>query len=112
MVVLCGGWPGDSWILVPISRTIVPIFPGGPHSVMVRTLRKEDWFPADGFPLVVTRRDPQEPFGLHSHEFSEIVFITGGSGLHVCEDESWPLAAGDVFVIGGELAHDYQDMDG
>ena len=50
---------------------------------MIRTLRKEDWFHSDGFPIVVARRDPQEPFGLHAHEFSEIVIITGGTGLHV-----------------------------
>jgi AraC-like DNA-binding protein len=79
---------------------------------MIRTLRKGDWFHPDGFPLVVARRNPQEPFGLHSHEFAEIVIITGGTGLHVSGHESWPLAAGDVFVIGGERPHDYRDMDG
>ena len=79
---------------------------------MIRTLRKEDWFHADGFPIVVARRDPQEPFGLHAHEFSEIVIITGGTGLHVTGRESWPLAAGDVFVIGGSRPHDYRDIHG
>ena len=44
------------------------------------------------------------------HEFSEIVIITGGSGLHVTGRESWPLAAGDVFVIGGSRPHDYRDI--
>jgi AraC family L-rhamnose operon transcriptional activator RhaR/AraC family L-rhamnose operon regulatory protein RhaS len=78
---------------------------------MVRTLRKEDWFHSDGFPIAVARRDPQEPFGLHSHEFSEVVVITGGRGLHVSGRESWPLAVGDVFVIGGARPHDYRDMD-
>ena len=56
-------------------------FPSRPHAV-IRTLRKEDWFHPDGFPLVVARREPQEPFGLHSHEFAEIVIITGGTGLY------------------------------
>ncbi len=79
---------------------------------MVRILRKEDWFPPDGFPIVVARRDPQEPFGLHAHEFAEVVIITGGTGLHVTGKETWPLIAGDVFVIGGDRPHDYQDMDG
>jgi AraC-like DNA-binding protein len=79
---------------------------------MIRTLRKEDWFHADGFPVVVARRDPQVPFGLHTHEFSEIVIITGGTGLHVTGRETWPLAAGDVFLIGGDRPHDYRDMNG
>jgi AraC-like DNA-binding protein len=78
---------------------------------MVRTLRKTDWFHADRFPIAVERRDPQEPFGLHRHDFSELVLVTGGRGLHVTGAESWPLAAGDVFVLGGSRPHDYQNMD-
>ena len=61
--------------------------------------------------MAVERRDPQPPFGLHAHEFSEVVIITGGHGLHLTGKESWPLAAGDVFVISGARPHDYQDMD-
>ncbi len=77
----------------------------------MRILKKEDWFHADGFPISVQRRDPQEPFGIHAHEFSEIVLVTGGQGLHVTGEDSWPLATGDVFVIGGSRPHDYWNMD-
>ena len=77
----------------------------------LRILKKEEWFHEDGFPISVERRDPQEPFGIHSHEFSEIVIITGGKGLHVTGEDSWQLAAGDVFVIGGSRPHDYLNMD-
>ena len=77
---------------------------------MIRTLKKEDWFHADGFPIAVERRDPQEPFGLHDHEFSELVIITGGRGLHVTGQDSWQLGTGDVFVIGGSRPHDYLNM--
>lgn len=77
----------------------------------LRILKKEDWFHEDGFPLSVERRDPQEPFGIHSHEFSELVIITGGKGLHVTGEDSWQLAVGDVFVIGGSRPHDYLNMD-
>ncbi len=78
---------------------------------MLRVLKKEEWFPADGFPIAVECRDPQEPFGLHAHEFSEIVIITGGTGLHVTGEDSWQLATGDVFVIGGSRPHDYLNME-
>ena len=78
---------------------------------MFRVLKTEDWFHADGFPISVQRRDPQEPFGLHAHQFVELVIITGGRGLHVTGKESWPLAAGDVFVISGSRPHDYRNMD-
>jgi AraC-like DNA-binding protein len=77
----------------------------------MKVLKKEDWFPVDGFPIVVERRDPQEPFGLHSHEFSEIVIITGGRGVHITGEDSYSLATGDTFVIGGTRPHDYLNMD-
>jgi len=76
----------------------------------IRTLTKDDWFHADGFPIAVERRDPQEPFGLHDHEFSELVIVTGGRGLHVTGQDSWQLSTGDVFVIGGSRPHDYLNM--
>jgi len=77
---------------------------------MIRTLKKKDWFRADGVPIAVEIRDPQEPFGLHCHEFWEIVIISGGSGLHVTDKDSWQLAAGDAFVIGGARPHDYHNL--
>jgi len=78
---------------------------------MVRILKKSDWFGPDGFPIAVERRDPQEPFGLHAHEFAEIVIVTGGSGIHITGEDSWQLSAGDTFVIGGSRPHDYVNME-
>lgn len=77
---------------------------------MIRTLSKEESFHADEFPLAIQRRDPQHPFGLHAHEFCELVIITGGRGLHVTGNDSWQLSKGDVFVIGGSRPHDYHNM--
>lgn len=77
----------------------------------MKVLKKQDWFHADGFPIVVERRDPQEPFGLHCHEFSEIVIITGGAGVHITGEDSYELKPGDTFVIGGDRPHDYLNMD-
>jgi AraC-like DNA-binding protein len=77
----------------------------------LRTLKTHEWFHTDGFPIAVERRDPQEPFGLHAHEFSELVIITGGTGMHVTGHESWPLVTGDVFVISGARPHNYRQMD-
>ena len=57
------------------------------------------------------RREPQSVFPSHKHEFAEIVFVTGGKGRHVVGRETWPLVAGDVFVIGGPQAHAYRDLD-
>lgn len=78
---------------------------------MIPTLQKDDWFHPDGFPIAVERRTPQQPFGLHAHEFSEIVIITSGCGLHVTGEDSWRLSPGDAFVIGGSRPHDYQNLE-
>ena len=78
-----------------------------PHAI----LKRKDWFQPDGFPIAVERRDPQEPFGLHAHEFAEIVIITSGRGVHITGQESYPLNTGDVFVIGGHRHHDYHSME-
>jgi AraC-like DNA-binding protein len=75
-----------------------------------RILKIDEWFHPDGFPISVERRDPQEDFGPHSHEFAELVIVTGGKCLHVTGNDSWEIAAGDVFVIAGPREHHYQDM--
>lgn len=84
---------------------------GDGHSRRMQVLKKQDWFHDDGFPIVVERRDPQEPFGLHCHEFSEIVIITGGKGVHITGEDTYELTVGDTFVIGGARPHDYLNMD-
>lgn len=78
---------------------------------MLSTLRSADWFHEDGFPIAIEWRDPQEAFPTHNHDFSEIVIVMGGKGLHVIGRESWTLSTGDVFVIGGSRSHAYRDLD-
>jgi AraC-like DNA-binding protein/mannose-6-phosphate isomerase-like protein (cupin superfamily) len=78
---------------------------------MLKTLRTKDWFAADGLPVAIERRDPQPAFPPHRHEFSEIVLVTSGTALHVVGRESWPLTAGDVFVIGGSQSHEYRELE-
>ncbi len=78
---------------------------------MKRILRIDDWFHADGFPISIERREPQEVFGAHAHEFSELVIVTGGTGRHVIGHDSWEVSAGDVFVIAGTREHEYRDLN-
>jgi len=77
----------------------------------IKTLKTSDWFHEDGFPIVVEPRNPQQPFGLHNHEFCEIAIITGGTGLHVTGELSWPISSGDAFVISGQRPHTYKNME-
>lgn len=78
---------------------------------MILNLRKEDFFKPVDSPIAMARRLPQWPFEIHSHEFCEIVFILGGHGLHITENEAYPVEAGDVFVITGSRSHGYKELD-
>lgn len=77
---------------------------------MKRILKINEWFHPDGFPISVERREPQELFEAHAHEFAELVIVTGGKCLHVTGHDSWELTAGDVFVISGPREHEYRDL--
>lgn len=77
---------------------------------MKRILKIDEWFHPDGFPISVERREPQELFEPHGHEFAELVIVTGGKCLHVTGNDSWELTAGDVFVIAGPREHEYRDL--
>ncbi len=70
-------------------------------------LTKAEFFGDLSLPIELIRRNPQEPFPLHTHEFSELVIVFAGRGTHVTESEEWSIQAGDVFVIQGERAHGY-----
>jgi AraC-like DNA-binding protein len=81
-----------------------------------------DYFGADGFPVtarrVVTKRGggPSHPNDVteidHYHDFSELVLVLSGRGRHVLEGESFPVAAGNVFVVQGQQVHSFRERDG
>ncbi len=57
------------------------------------------------------RRNPQIPYPLHTHDFSELVIIMGGRGTHITKYSRFELLAGDVFVINGETSHGYENPE-
>lgn len=81
-----------------------------------------DYFGADGFP-VTARRVRTEAGGRpshkhdvteidHYHDFCELVLVISGRGRHVLEGESFPVAAGNVFVVQGQQVHSFRDREG
>lgn len=79
---------------------------------MVDTLPKSRYFADNLIPLAVIHSVTQFPMSRHAHQFSELVIVSKGSGIHGTGRESWPVSAGDVFVIAGARAHEYRDTDG
>ena len=79
---------------------------------MPDVIRRRDIFGPDDFAIVVNRRiSSSRTFKSHTHEFSELVVIQGGRGIHATAGEEWPLAAGDVFVVNGARPHEYRQME-
>jgi AraC-like DNA-binding protein len=64
---------------------------------------------SNGFPLVVTRMRHHGPTTLHNHDFTELVIIIGGRGEHFSSDASYPVIAGDAFVV--TEAHGYRNTE-
>jgi hypothetical protein len=48
----------------------------------------------------------------HYHDFSELVIVTGGTGLHWVEGFEFHVAAGDVFLIQGDQQHYFKKLNG
>lgn len=78
----------------------------------MKQLHREDFFPRPGLPLRILRRNPQPPFPEHTHDFIELVIVTGGKGIHFTrEGGAYPVTAGDVFVIREKRMHGYRDLE-
>ncbi|WP_438449208.1 helix-turn-helix domain-containing protein [Gorillibacterium sp. sgz5001074] len=51
-------------------------------------------------------------FDIHSHDYSELVVILDGSAVHIIEGREYPISAGQVFLIHGNVSHGYKDVRG
>ncbi len=47
---------------------------------------------------------------MHTHDYTELVVVTGGCGMHIAGQERYPLTIGDVFIIPPGYAHGYSDI--
>lgn len=89
---------------------------------MALLARGVDYFGRDGFPVTV-RVVRTEPAGApshphdvtevdHYHDFCELVIVLSGRGRHLLEGESFPVSAGNVFVVQGSQVHCFRDREG
>ena len=50
---------------------------------------------------------------LHQHQFIEISYVAAGSGIHRIWNKSYPVSAGDLFLLNTAVAHNFfTDSDG
>lgn len=78
---------------------------------MSLVLAKADYLPSDAMPVAVADRVPQPSFPPHSHEFSEIVIVWRGNGLHVLNERPWLVTCGDLFYIKDRDYHSYESVN-
>ena len=75
------------------------------------TLKTEDWFRTNGFPIAIERREPHEPFEPHAHEFCEIVIVAGDRALRPTRHDSRQPGTGDVLVLGNSETRLYREIE-
>jgi AraC family L-rhamnose operon transcriptional activator RhaR/AraC family L-rhamnose operon regulatory protein RhaS len=60
-----------------------------------------------GYSLTINRQPQQLDTKLHTHQFKELVIIINGKGIHFSGKDSYPIMAGDCFVV--DEPHGYKD---
>jgi AraC-like DNA-binding protein len=75
------------------------------------TLKAKNRFHSNGFPIAVDRPNPQDLGDRSARDCSEIVIIVSGCALRISGGDSWPVTAGDVFVVGRHETREYREME-
>lgn len=74
----------------------------------MRTVTIQD-FSEDEFPLAAIYSAKHRGYPVHNHDFTELVIVFSGSGLHTINDEEYIIKGGDVFVINPPVSHSYSE---
>ena len=77
---------------------------------------RADFFPKDGCPIALRTIQGDQPSQhegdltdiRHTHDFSELIIITGGGGEHWINGATYQVAAGDIFLIQGNTEHYFE----
>ena len=89
---------------------------------MARKALGENYFSSSKYPINIYRvyiRDPKEQENRkldytekkHSHDFSELVIVTEGNGVHWVEGMEHVILAGDVFLVQGNQQHYFKQRN-
>ena len=74
-------------------------------------LMGKDFFKPNEIRIEILHRNPQPPYPIHTHDFSELVLVLNGHGTHFTRKHTFQVGRGDLFVINGDRAHGYQDLE-
>lgn len=74
---------------------------------MVEQLSKQDFFEEGNVPIAVFKQLATFDRQPHSHDFYEIMIITGGTAVHEFDGRQHSISMGDLFVIAPNQVHGY-----
>lgn len=74
-------------------------------------LMGRDFFNTQEIPIKILHRTPQPEYPIHTHDFSELALVLKGHGIHFTKKNKFQVGTGDLFIINGDLAHGYKDLD-
>lgn len=74
----------------------------------MQTIKIRD-FSDDEFPLAVMYSPEHRGYPLHNHDFTELVIVFSGTGLHTINNEEYTIKGSDVFVINPPVSHSYSE---
>ncbi|OCG07728.1 hypothetical protein A9G13_05810 [Gilliamella sp. wkB178] len=74
-------------------------------------LYKQDYFISDLNTVTVEKREHQDPFPLHDHDFDELVVVSSGNGVHVWNDYIYPITSGDILYINHDDIHGFESVN-
>lgn len=74
-------------------------------------LKSEDYFISLANTVAVEKRENQDDFPLHCHDFNELVIVLSGHGMHYWNGEIYPITCGDIFYIDAADYHSYHSVN-
>lgn len=78
---------------------------------MVTKLLASDYFHDKNQQVALEPRAPQMNYPEHTHNFDEIVIVTGGKGRHIINGYPQPLHLGTVLYIDAKDHHLYENVE-
>lgn len=76
----------------------------------MKTYHLNDFTQNMDFPLFIQYGQHEDNLSLHTHaDFNELTIVLNGSATHVVNDEKYQIKKGNMFVIGDNIAHGYEN---
>ena len=77
----------------------------------ILSLKSNNYFIRDENTVTIEKRESQENFVIHDHDFNELVMVFSGNGIHSWNGDDYPITCGDFFYINAKDKHGYYGVN-